>query len=137
MALVDRRKFSGHEVVMLNPDRGRRLAASMIGFQAKHPSAATNAHVFRERNFGRHDESDFYSLPRRKRKIGPQKGTAGTQIEGEAGAGVSIGGVQKDGYLVLAEPVSAAAFDPGWFRLGHVAPEHCTPEKADGEVTRK
>jgi hypothetical protein len=46
MALVDRRELAGHEVVMLNPDSGRGLAARMVRLQANDPGAATNAHIF-------------------------------------------------------------------------------------------
>ena len=49
--LLQGRKFSRQEVIMLNPQGNRHLSSIAIALLAQNPGAATHAHLLRQRDF--------------------------------------------------------------------------------------
>ena len=108
---VDGSDFARQELVVLNTQRSRVFSVFSALLKAQYSGAASNAYIFGHGDFGRHRQRDLNDLTFRKREVGADQRTAGTQIQGESVAGLSVNRSQKNRDLVLLETVAASAFD--------------------------
>lgn len=99
----------GEIFVMREVDRHSQHSANRRLHDTQDCSLASNMHTFAERDFGRHNKSDFHGFPLGEGKIGENEGPAGAEVLRKAGGFVLRAGQFQGNWHVKIKSLPAAA----------------------------